>query len=553
MSKHRSKKRPTQASLSDETTVFDKQQIAARLDKQRKQDAPPSEAAPVTEETVASVSAVIADVLKEQTEASPAPAADESVMNDSSPAADFDSKLVTPVQGQELTPDLEAMSSAGLSSLNEPVDDREIEENIQQNMARFTDDASAPSASPAADQTVVSTDPTAPEEEEEDFMKNRQRRRPRKKRADNFFGASHILSTFVWLLIVVLVGVSLGNLVWVCASDVLAFGRENREVTITINPSDTMDQITDKLVDAGLVKYGSLFKIYANVSDAKSDILAGTYTLNTMYDYHALVDYMSTRESQATVDVVIPEGYSCAQIFDLLEEKEVCSVEDMEKWAAEGELSNYWFLEGVERGSKYCLEGFLFPDTYEFYTNDDPQRVLEKMLDNFGRRFSQELRDSVVTLNERLAGMMADNGYDQDYIDSHKLSVQEVVTVASLIEKESANTLESYTISSVIYNRLTNAAEYPYLNIDAAILYALGEHKEHLSQADLEIDSPYNTYLHKGLTPGPICNPGLYSLNAALDPDSSNYHYYAMDPETGAHHFSETMDEHNAFLDSLGD
>ena len=88
---------------------------------------------------------------------------------------------------------------------------------------------------------------------------------------------------------------------------------------------------------------------------------------------------------------------------------------------------------------------------------------------------------------------------------------------------------------------------------DAAIIYALGEHKDELTYEDLQVDSPYNTYTHTGLTPGPISNPGLYSLNAALDPDDTDYYYYAMDPDTGAHHFSESEYEHNRFLDSLED
>ena len=442
-----------------------------------------------------------------------------------------------------------APAAADLSPMDEPLEDRETEHSIQESMAQITGDASQVSQPP---HTPAPQPPQAEEPRPEPH--STRKRRPRKRRADNFFGASHILSTFVWLMIVVLVGVSLGNLVWVCASDVLAFGRPDQEVTVTISETDTIDQIADKLEDAGVVKYASLFKLYADITDARSDIVAGTFTLNTLYDYHALVDSLSSLPyDQSIVEVVIPEGYSCAQIFSLLEEKEVCTVEELENWAADGELADYWFLEGVERGHKYSLEGFLFPDTYEFYTGDDPQRVLEKLLDNFDYRFTDEMRDSIDSLNERLSGWMSDNGYDQDYIDEHQLSLFELVTVASLIEKESANTVESYTISSVIYNRLTNQAEYPYLNIDAAILYALGEHKEELSQADLEIDSPYNTYLYEGLTPGPICNPGLYSLNAALDPDSTNYHYYAMDPSTGAHHFSETLDEHYAFLDSLGD
>ena len=180
--------------------------------------------------------------------------------------------------------------------------------------------------------------------------------------------------------------------------------------------------------------------------------------------------------------------------------------------------------------------------------------VLEKMLDDFDYRFTDEMRSNLIALNHRLTEWMEDEGYEQEYIDEHQLSLRELVTVASLIEEETANTLESYTISSVIYNRLYRWGDNPsFLNIDAAIIYALGEHKEELTVSDLQIDSPYNTYTNTGLTPGPITNPGLYSLNAALDPDDTDYYYYAMDPDTGVHHFSEDEDAHNEFLDSLED
>ena len=394
-----------------------------------------------------------------------------------------------------------------------------------------------------------------PVEEEEEEAPPVKKKRPRRKGKDNLFGLSHLLATFVWLVIIVFIGVTLANVLWVCASDVLAFGRENREVAITIEDSDTLDDISQKLHKVGLVNYPNLFSLYAQLTGAREDIGSGTFTLNTIYDYHALVNFMNSNSAdRQVVEVVIPEGYNCAQLFALLEEKGVCAAADLEAYAADGELDEYWFLEDVERGDRYCLEGFLFPDTYEFYVGDEPRRVLEKMLDDFDYRFTDEMRNDLITLNHRLTDWMEDEGYDEEYIAEHQISLRELVIVASLIEEETANTLESYTISSVIYNRLYRWGDTPsFLNIDAAIIYALGEHKEELTLTDLQIDSPYNTYLYTGLTPGPISNPGLYSLNAALDPDETDYYYYAMDPDTGAHHFSTTESEHNRFLDSLED
>ncbi|MDD6678518.1 MAG: endolytic transglycosylase MltG [Firmicutes bacterium] len=382
------------------------------------------------------------------------------------------------------------------------------------------------------------------------------KRRPAPRAGYGFLGIPHILSTAVWLLLVVAIGVSLGRLAWVCAADVLAFGREDHVVTITIAPDDDLEAIAAKLKQGGLIRYPKLFLEYAKLAkvEEKGKISTGTFTLNTLYDYHALVNAMGTySDAREEVEVMIPEGYSCRQIFNLLEENNVCSAQALREYAADGELDDYWFLEGVERGSEYCLEGFLFPDTYQFYTNDEPRRVLEKLLDNFSYRFDEDMREQIVTLNERMAEKMRWNGYDEDYIEEHYFDIRKIVTIASLIEKESAGVLESYTISSVFYNRLTDLQNYPYLNSDAALYYALGGASNHeLTAEDLQLDSPYNTYTHMGLIPGPIANPGRNSLYAALDPDDTDYHYFIYNKEEGAHHFSETLAEHEAYAATLG-
>lgn len=361
--------------------------------------------------------------------------------------------------------------------------------------------------------------------------------RPRRRRGEFLFNIPHLAVTAVWLVLILVIGVTLGRMLWVCAADVLAFGRESREVTVTVYESDTIDDITEKLHEGGLINYPGLFKLYASLAVDEGEIAPGIWDLNTLYDYHALVNMMSPRSNREVVQVLIPEGYTCRQIFALLEENKVCTAVDIAAYAASGELSEYWFLEGIERGAENCLEGFLFPDTYEFYKNSSSREALEKMLDNFEYRFSEEMRAQIDTLNANVT----DGTFD----------VHDVVIVASLIEKETANNDESPMIASVIYNRLFNWDGTPaYLNIDASIVYAL-DGKTDLTTEDLKIDSPYNTYLNTGLTPGAISNPGLASLKAALNPAATNYYFYVLDPAQGTHHFTTTYDEHQAFIDSL--
>ena len=375
--------------------------------------------------------------------------------------------------------------------------------------------------------------------------------RPKRRSAEGLLGIPNILVTVVWIAITLAIGVTLGRMAWMCAADVLAFGREDHKVTVTISSTDDIDAVATKLKNANLIRYPGLFKLYASFAVDDGDIQPGIWDLNTLYDYHALVKMMSPSSQRSVITIMIPEGYSCRQIFELLQEKRVCTVESLESYAASGELEDYWFLEGRERGSKYCLEGYLFPDTYEFYTNDTAQNVLTKMLNNFDKRVDESVTGQLESLNAHISKMMEGDGRSADYIASHQMTMADVITVASLIEKESASAEESYTIASVIYNRLYAWNGTPaYLNIDASVIYALNG-KTDLTQEDLATQSPYNTYLNVGLTPGPITNPGLNSIKAALEPQDTGYYYYILDPATGTHHFSSTLEEHEAFREAI--
>lgn len=405
---------------------------------------------------------------------------------------------------------------------------------------------------PVTDQTQVvpASDPEPVEEPKPVEPETPVRKtRPAKKKGYGLLGIPHILSTVIWLVIILAIGVTLGRTLWVSCADLMAFGKPDRQATITITEGESIDSIAQKLADAELIEYPTLFKLFATLTDKDKAIDAGTFTLNSKLDYNALInnmiDYGPTREQ---ITIMIPEGYTCAQIFALMEEKGVCSVEDLERYAAQGELGDYWFLEDIERGDKYCLEGFLFPDTYHFYTNDEPYNVLKKFLDGFDYRFTDLMHEKLESIQNR-------TGLDLD--------IREVVIIASMIERETANNSESYVISSVIHNRLRNAGDFPFLNIDATLIYALNGNIDPetglsmpLTEEQMNMDHPYNTYVYRGLPPGPISNPGRNSLDAALDPDfdTGTYYYYVYNPQSGQHIFARYLWEHEqniAYVNSL--
>ena len=354
------------------------------------------------------------------------------------------------------------------------------------------------------------------------------------------------IRVLLYVCCVLAVAVLLAVAVWRCADDVLSLTKEDAEVTVSIPDGATISQIAGELKSKGLVRYETLFKFYCWASHAEKTIEPGTYTLNSRYDYHALVSNMiEASPDRAVVEVTIPEGYECEDIFRLLEADGVCSYQDLADTAASYEFA-YDFLQEIPYGSENRLEGYLFPDTYQFYMSDDPANVIDKFLRNFDNKFTDDLYDALDALNDRLAQRMRTNGFTETEITDGRLSLYDLITVASLVEKETAKTSESASIASVIYNRLCSKL-YPCLEIDATIQYALAERKEVLSNADKGVISPYNTYTNAGLPAGPIANPGMNSIRAALYPAETDYYFYALNAD-GVHHFSETYYEHQNFL-----
>lgn len=348
----------------------------------------------------------------------------------------------------------------------------------------------------------------------------RQRKHPRKPPKRKGTGAGYYVTILV--ISAILAGVG-----WLMCNDLLALNKKDHSAEIVVTDGEKLGSVSKSLKKEGLINYRGLFLLYSSLSD--TEVVAGTYELNTSMDYHALLTAMSARSgARKTVNVTIPEGYSMQQIFELLEEKNVNTVEALTE-AAANEDYDYDFLANKEKGDASRLEGYLFPDTYQFYSGGDAKTVINKMLRNFDNKMTNELRQTI-----------SDSGYTMD----------EIITIASLIEKETDGS-DGTKISSVIRNRLKNSGETAgYLQIDAALLYALGEHKEVLTDADKEIDSPYNLYKNKGLPPTPICNPGMASIRSALYPDNTSYYFYALG-EDGVHHFFKTYREHLNFLESL--
>ena len=334
----------------------------------------------------------------------------------------------------------------------------------------------------------------------------------------------------LWLAFVLIVSAILAGVGWLLANDMCSFNKAPVETTIEITRDDNLNTIATKLHDEGLIKYKWFFKAFGRLRHAESRIGIGTYAVDSDMDYDALINRMSNKNASLTANTVkisIPEGYNVRQIIALMDKYGVNTAEKLTDAAMNSDF-NYSFIDNNKKGDLTRLEGYLFPDTYEFFVDEDPTHALSRLLDNFNTKMGDELMQKVEA-----------SGY----------SLNQILTIASLIEKETDGT-DQRDIASVIYNRLCSKL-YPCLEIDATIQYALAERKEILSNADKGVLSPYNTYTNTGLTPGPITNPGLSSIEAALEPQDTDYYYYVLDPETGVHHFSRTLEEHEAFRASI--
>lgn len=358
--------------------------------------------------------------------------------------------------------------------------------------------------------------------------------RPRKRRRRR--RRMHpLLFLLLHLIFVALASALLGCAGWLLFSDFCSFNRSGTtpvETVVEISSEDTVDTVAGKLKAAGLIEYPWFFKLYANITNAEEKIGMGSHALNTDMDYHALVLGMRSAAGNMTaetVQVTIPEGYTVAQTIAVLAKNGV-NTEAALTEAAQTADFDYDFIDN-ESEDISRLEGYLFPDTYEFYVNEKPDNALNRLIKNFNSKLDDEL----------LAAWEA-KGYD----------LRKIVTIASLIERETDGT-DQARIASVIYNRLdgpgSKAGTNGLLQVDASLLYGLPGHEGAITQEDLEADTPYNLYKYPGLPPTPIANPGLTAIEAALQPEETGYYYYALGKD-GRHHYFETYNEHVNFVGS---
>lgn len=273
-----------------------------------------------------------------------------------------------------------------------------------------------------------------------------------------------------------------------------------------IERGDSVKKIAQELEDEELIKSSNLFLIYSLLTNSNRSIQAGEYLLSPQMNIPKIIEIIvGGKVNEEKITII--EGWDLDDIANYLTKKGISTKEE-------------FFKVTGEPRNKDSLEGYIFPDTYNITSKDTAETIIQKALLNFEIKITSELKSE---------------------IEKQGKTIEEIIIMASIIEKEVKSSEDKKNVSDVLWKRIN--ANMP-LQSCATVLYALGEKKSSVSTADTQIDSPYNTYRNRGLPIGPIANPGINSILAAIYPTKNNYWYYLSSPD-GKTHFSTTLDEHN--------
>lgn len=293
----------------------------------------------------------------------------------------------------------------------------------------------------------------------------------------------------------------------------------NNGTFVVIEKNSSLDKVIDLLAKKKVLGSVRSFKGYSKIKGFGEPVPGGHYIFKPGTTYKALLEKLKHEGSDFAI-ITIPEGFSIYQIADRMEKNNIATKKDFLE-AKLQEVNTGGLLNPPNQGVVYEMEGYLFPDTYYIPTGTSPADVKKLMYNNFEKIFNEKYRARAKELG---------------------LSVNDIISIASLIEREAANDSERSKIAGVIYNRMKKDM---LLQIDAAVVYAKTEGEKSvgkLTKSDLKILSKYNTYIYKGLPPGPIACPGKPSIEAALYPETHDYYYYVLGDN--GHVFSKTYEEH---------
>ncbi len=355
----------------------------------------------------------------------------------------------------------------------------------------------------------------------------KKKKKKRRKRNYTAYGGI-VLATFV-----LCASILISLFIIVVIRDVLGIEDNDNEFTIYVEEGSSTWDIADQLYDEGVIQYKEVFIAFAKLKGADGNMYPGDLDVAYNMSYSDIIDdLMEARESKETVTITFIEGITLYEAAQLLEENGVCDADEF-IYTFNSTVFGYDYEQYVSSESLklYKYEGFLFPDTYEFYVDDTAYNVAKKIRE----RTNEILTSDVIARAEEI-------GY----------SLEDVVILASIVQKEAGSADDMAAIASVFINRLNNPEQYPRLQSDATTAYIDNIITQVMTVSSQSICDAYDTYTCLGLPAGAICNPGADAINAVLYADETDYYYFCTDPETGIAYFASTYDEHIANCELLG-
>lgn len=351
--------------------------------------------------------------------------------------------------------------------------------------------------------------------------KGKKRKRKRKR---NRLPGVLILTVFIFA-----VSICLSLVIIAFGKDMLGIGKGDTTHLIVVQEGETTEQIAQMLQEEGIIKSPECFKLFMKLRKSNDTYIAGEHFLSPNMAYETIISKLTDyeEEEKETVEVTFPEGITIYDAANILEENGVCSAEDFIFYFNSGGYG-FEFEQRlpVDTSLKFNrMEGYVFPDTYYFYSNMDPEQVCQKIYNNFNSK-------------------MTDERYAQ--MEKLGLSLDQLITFASIVQKEAASVDTMTLVASVFWNRYNNQDIFPLLQSDPTSNYANDVIKPHMEVYDETIIDAYDTYKGAGLPPGAICNPGLEAIDAVLANFQSPYFYFIANINTGQTYFSETLEEHEA-------
>lgn len=374
--------------------------------------------------------------------------------------------------------------------------------------------------------------------------------------------------TFAYILLgaflsVVIISVSayISSYIVTFALDLTGIATTEFELDIEIPENANTDVVAAILSENNIIKSPNFFKEFGKLMGKSDSFYAGTYTLSSTMSYPTIFSTLQSLSTETkTVTLRISEGMTAEEIGQLLEENKVCYAADFEK-CYKTIQNNYDFERRLSvKSAKYNqLEGYLFPDTYEFYAVLDTQTIKYDSKEEQDKAQAAQ-REREIENAETAAKKMYSNFNDKmtkimyKQMGEMNMTLDEVVTIASMVQKEAASVDDMYYVASVFLNRIRNSEEFPYLQSDVTTLYVENDIKPYLTDSSKlsRYNNAYNTYVCKGIPAGPICNPGLDAIDAVLNAADTNYYYFCANEETGEVFYATTHEEHEANLVKAG-